>query len=67
MPLPLGKPQETTDFISNIRYFVLHYPDARIREVYANNADRACEMAGWWFDDCFSHYISEEVTYDRLP
>ncbi len=50
----------------NRRYFVLHLPTSRMQyPIYALNSNEACYQAGWWVEDCFAHYVCEDVEYEK--
>ena len=50
---------------SNRKYVVLHFPTSKIWIGYAPNQKEACYLAGWWVNDCFAHYICEEIEYGK--
>lgn len=45
------------------QYLVLHYPNAKIEVVNALDAMQACHICDWEYDQCFVHYLCDEVTY----
>jgi hypothetical protein len=53
----------TRKIIYNKKYFVLHFDTAKTWEVYAESAEKACELVGYWLKDCFVKMMVSEVTY----
>lgn len=70
---PKGKIEWNSKIIYGKKYFVLHLTTSQIWEGYASCVSEAIELADqekgkhtgerWTSENCFAHYICEEIEY----